>query len=458
MTPVQALSLPIILQGQDCLAQAKTGTGKTIAFLVPSIELLRRRGVTTGVNILIISPTRELAFQIGEEAKTLVKFDQGRIGVQMVVGGTPVNKDVRALQSQPCQILVGTPGRLLDLLQNYNLKAGCSKLKVLILDEADRLLEQGFRQDIERILTYLPQKTSVPRQTLLFSATIPAGVKEIASLALSKDFKFISTVNKSDVDTHQHVAQFLIQAPLANSQAATFSLLQALNAQGKSKVVVFLPTARATQLAYECFQAMRKDFLPLPSWELHSRKSQSARTKTSDAFKDAPRGVLFSSDVSARGMDFPDVAAVVQCGVPQNREQYVHRLGRTARAGKEGEGYLILAPFEEFFVNKLKGMDVQTVTLDNVLAVQPYVDDAYTRVDDLTKNQTYSAWIGYYKGWLKDMRWTSTMLVQAANAFAENIGCRGIPEIPAQTVGKMGLKGVPGLNVVKGIQKGRGGR
>ncbi|KAJ3153672.1 hypothetical protein HDU86_005171 [Geranomyces michiganensis] len=451
MSPVQAATMHDILLGNDCLAQAKTGTGKTLAFLVPSIELLRKNGFARGVNILIISPTRELAFQIGEQAKELVRFDQGQIGVQMIVGGTNMNQDKRKLRSEACHILVATPGRLLDHLQNGDLKPMCAGLKALILDEADRLLEQGFRQDIERILTYLPNKDLRPRQTLLFSATMPPGVKQIATLALNRNFKFISTISESDAATHTHVDQHVIEAPLSRSISTTFSLIAALHAAGKSKIIVFLPTARATQLYFETYSQMNSpNSSRLPCYELHSRKSQSVRTKTSERFRDATQAVLFSSDVSARGMDFPDVAAVVQTGLPQNAEQYVHRLGRTARAGKQGEGYLILMPNEKFFVRKLKGMELQELAAPHdVEATQQLVNHALAQVSPQTKQQTYAAWMGYYKGFLRDLGWTSRDLVAAANQMAFDFGCTAVPPMLAKTVGKMGLRGTPGLNVVQ---------
>ncbi|KAJ3172926.1 hypothetical protein HDU88_004380 [Geranomyces variabilis] len=449
MSPVQAATMHDILLGNDCLAQAKTGTGKTLAFLVPSIELLRKNGFARGVNILIISPTRELAYQIGQQAQELVRFDQGQIGVQMIVGGTNMNQDKRKLRGEPCHILVATPGRLLDHLQNGDLKPMCAGLKALILDEADRLLEQGFRQDIERILTYLPNKNVQPRQTLLFSATMPPGVQQIATLALNKNFKFISTISESDAGTHTHVDQHVIEAPLPRSIATTFSLIAALNAEGKSKIIVFLPTARATQLYFETYSQMEVAGR-LPCYELHSRKSQSVRTKTSERFRDAAQAVLFSSDVSARGMDFPDVAAVVQTGLPQNAEQYVHRLGRTARAGKQGEGYLILMPNEKFFLRKLKGMDLQELPApQDVEATQQLVDRALRQVSPQTKQQTYAAWMGYYKGFLRDLGWTPRDLVATANQMAADFGCAGVPPMAAKTVGKMGLRGTPGLNVVQ---------
>ncbi|KAI8912354.1 P-loop containing nucleoside triphosphate hydrolase protein [Powellomyces hirtus] len=454
MTSVQAATLTDILLGNDCLAQAKTGTGKTVAFLLPSIELLRKQGMAPGVNILIISPTRELAYQIGEQAQELVAHDHGKIGVQTIVGGTNMNADKTKMKNHPCHILVATPGRLLDHLQNGDLKDRCANLKALILDEADRLLEQGFRQDIEKALTFLPDKATVPRQTLLFSATMPAAVKQIATLALNKNYKFISTISKADAATHTHVAQHVLEAPLSHSMATTFALIHSLHAAGKSKLIVFLPTARATQLYCETFHNLMSN---LPAFEIHSRKSQSNRTKTTEAFKSAAQGVLFSSDVTARGIDIPDISAVIQTGLPMSREQYIHRLGRTARAGKQGEGYLILTPFEMFFADrKLTDMNLIRSALpnDTLIHTQTAVNNALQRVPAQTKNQAYGAWLGYYKGYLKDFKWSPRELVAAANQMARDMGCTELPPMLAKTVGKMGLKGVPGLNIVQFLPDG----
>lgn len=234
---------------------------------------------------------------------------------QHVVGGTNMNSEVKRLQNERCDFLIATPGRLLDHLQNSGLKQKLSGLRTLIFDEADRLLEQGFRQDCERIISHLPARHSTPRQTLMFSATIPQQVHQLSSLALLPSHKFISTIPPDEENTHQSVPQTTV---LPDSifdvfPAALAVLKQELATHGDAtKVMVFLPTARATGLVASLFkrvglQQMANGF---DIYEIHSRKSQSARNSAAEAFKVAKGGVLFSSDVTARGMDFRQFRAI----------------------------------------------------------------------------------------------------------------------------------------------------
>ncbi len=204
MTQVQAATLPVILEGHDVIAKAKTGTGKTMAFLIPCVEQLAKQGARLGnVSVLVLSPTRELAQQIEAEARNLLTFHQKprALRVDIVYGGTNINAERKRVVQRVPDILVATPGRLIDHLENSNLGPSLQKLQVLILDEADQLLDMGFRPAIEKIIGYLPRD----RQTLLFSATIPKGVKEVAGLALRQSHKFVDTVGKEDHDTNTQV-------------------------------------------------------------------------------------------------------------------------------------------------------------------------------------------------------------------------------------------------------------
>ncbi len=228
------------------LAQAKTGTGKTLAFLIPSVENLVKSNPQPRpgqISVLIMSPTRELAIQIEEAARTIMSATPYK--VQHVVGGTNMSAETRRLNNERCDILVATPGRLQDHMENGNLKAKFAGLRALILDEADRLLEQGFRREIEKIINMLPNRAQVPRQTLLFSATIPAQVHQVAALALLPSHKFITTISEADANTHLHVPQHLLVAqtldqlfPLA---LATIRSEIAIHGDA-TKMMAFLPT------------------------------------------------------------------------------------------------------------------------------------------------------------------------------------------------------------------------
>ncbi|CAK5275338.1 unnamed protein product [Mycena citricolor] len=466
MSDVQAATLDAGLSGIDLLVQAKTGTGKTLAFLLPSVERLAKMELAPRkISMLVLSPTRELALQIEAEAKTLIanhSFD-----VKHAIGGTNMNATGKRIMESPPRILIATPGRLIDHLENTgNFSHLFSDLRVIVYDEADRLLDQGFRRELDKIQSFLPNRSKVPRQALLFSATVSEEIKQVAKGALVANYQFLSTLRADEVNTHEHVPQQLFTTPFAQHVAATLGFLkqdQQVN-PGASKAMVFLPTARSTSFFYEALSQLPSEKLP-PLFQIHSRMSQSARIKAADQFKNAKQGVLFSSDVTARGMDFPGVSLVIQAGVPSNAEQYIHRLGRTARAGASGRGLLILDSAEEFFLrNKtISELGIKPVASspspDSPYHVSPAdlaqlsatVSRGLLQVSDDVKAQTYRAWMGYYMGSAKSLRWSKEELVQRANAFVyEGLGWSGpeLPTIERKTVGMMNLKGVPGLNIV----------
>lgn len=214
-----------------------------------------------------------------------------------------------------------------------------------VLDEADRLLDMGFKKEVDRILHAIAQQkktagTPWPTQTLLFSATVDAEIRDIASVSLKPGYKLIDTVGDED-QTHTHVPQFLACAPLEQQLPVMAGILEFQMKTPDYKIIVFFATARQCQLMAALFAAAGVSVL-----EIHSRLSQSARIRTAEAFRVGTNVVMFSSDVSARGMDYPDVSFVLQVGIT-DKSQYIHRLGRTARAGKGGSGCLLVAPFEE---------------------------------------------------------------------------------------------------------------
>ncbi|KAM0748076.1 DEAD-domain-containing protein [Meredithblackwellia eburnea MCA 4105] len=427
-TPVQEATLPVCLTGLDVLAQAKTGTGKTLAFLIPCIERLVRaepKPQPGSISVLVLSPTRELAIQIEEAARSLVSATPFK--VQHVVGGTNMSSEAKRLSTQRCDLLIATPGRLIDHLENTpGFKQKLGALKALVLDEADRLLEAGFRRELVKILEALPKRSEVPRQTLLFSATVPQQVHQIASLALLPSHKFISTVSATESTTHAHVPQYHHTTPLSLLLPTVLNLVEselALNGD-KTKIVAFLPTARMTGLVAAVWKRLNMDQkFGLEEFEIHSRKSQGQRNAASEGFRDAKKAVLWSSDVTARGMDFPNVTLVLQIGLPATVEQYIHRLGRTARAGASGSGILLLSPFEKFFLSK---KDVVTLGIKALpTSAQPSIEEvarvkeAVRTVDDETKSQAYGAALGFYKAFLKDsFRGNSAEMVATFNQWA----------------------------------------
>nr|GMD44219.1 DEAD-box ATP-dependent RNA helicase 31-like [Ipomoea batatas] len=443
MTLVQEATFPVILKGKDVLAKARTGTGKTVAFLLPSIEIVLKSPPVTRdqkrppILVLVVCPTRELASQAAAEANKLLKY-HSTIGVQVVIGGTRLALEQKRMQANPCQILVATPGRLKDHIENTaGFATRLMGVKVLVLDEADHLLDMGFRRDIERIIDAIPKQ----RQTLLFSATVPPEVRQICHVALKRDHEFINTVEEGSEETHSQVQQKYLVAPLDKQFSLLYSMLRDHIADDVSyKVLVFCTTAMVTRLV-----AGLLGELNLNVREIHSRKPQSYRTRVSDEFRKSKGLILVTSDVSARGVDYPDVTLVIQIGLPSDRQQYIHRLGRTGRKGKEGQGILVLAPWEEFFLSTIK--DLPMTKADAPLVdpeTKKKVERALSLVEMKNKEAAYQAWLGYYNS-NKTVSRDKCRLVELANEFSRSMGLDNPPAIPKLVIGKMGLRNIPGL-------------
>ncbi|XP_024987247.1 DEAD-box ATP-dependent RNA helicase 31-like isoform X2 [Cynara cardunculus var. scolymus] len=414
MTVVQEATLPVILKGKDVLAKARTGTGKTVAFLLPSIEVIVNSAAVgrdqkrPPILVLVVCPTRELASQAAMEANKLLKYHPS-VGVQVVIGGTRLGLEQKRLQANPCQILVATPGRLKDHTENTaGFATRLMGVKVLVLDEADHLLDMGFRKDIEKIIAAVPKQ----RQTLLFSATVSPEVQQMHLVApLDKQFSLVYTLLKD------HIAD-----------------------DPDYKVLVFCTTAMFTRLVADLLGELK-----LNVREIHSRKPQSYRTRVSDEFRRSKGLILVTSDVSARGVDYPDVTLVIQVGIPADKAQYIHRLGRTGRKGKEGQGILLLAPWEEFFLSTIRDLPISKAELPLVdPETKKKVEKALAHVEMKNKESAYQAWLGYYNS-NKKIGKDKFRLVELANEFSRSMGLDNPPAIPKLVLGKMGLKNVPGL-------------
>ena len=356
MTLVQEKVLAMPSFDRDCLVQAKTGTGKTIAFLLPALQtLLTTKNLSLShVSVLVMAPTRELAQQIADECDKLTSLCQPRLECHIAVGGS--NKKAllgKFLKGKPA-ILVATPGRLTDYLSEQATREKFSKLKILVLDEADRMLDQGFAPAIMKILAQIPSKAQAGWQGMCFSATMPPAINKVLHHVLKPDHVKITTLEQGGEPTVDAIPQSVIPvASIDDVLPALHTLLAHEEASGNVKAIVFCSTARQAGLLYQVFAAPgnaagRK----YAAFQMHSRMSQPARNKTVEEFKVAKGGVMFASDVVGRGMDFPDIGLVVQIGLPSDKEQYVHRVGRTGRAGKSGRAVMILIPEEMNFVQK----------------------------------------------------------------------------------------------------------
>lgn len=452
MSPVQQkvlTELPSL--SSDCLVQAKTGTGKTAAFLLPAIQNLLQgnRPAKGKVAILVICPTRELALQIAKECEGITACLPNKMECHTAFGGTARASALNKFMRGDPTILVATPGRLDDILGEEQVRDKFDQLKTVVLDEADRMLDQGFAPAVYKILKRLPPKSD-GWQGMCFSATLPEKVNDVVKCVLFPGYISLSTVDANEAPTVDRVPQFSITVPSATQIfPALLALIEAEYNQNPKdfKAIVFGTTANGVGLLYDLYKAALPQF---KLYELHSRMSQPARTRTTNDFKDASSGILFASDVVGRGMDFPNVGLVIQLGLPSSTEQYIHRVGRTARAGKDGRAVTLLFENESFFVKVNKTLPIKpypaAITAD-LIKYQQQIDRALTYVDEEAKSKAYQAFLGYNKTYLKKLRLDPQGLVQIANEYAKAMGCPEPPMIEKKTIGKMGLKGVPGLRI-----------
>lgn len=430
---------------EDLLVKAKTGTGKTIAFLVPGIEARvhqidnlvtapddegnirslsgqgqERRLVTRShVGTLVISPTRELATQIANEALKLLTW-QKENQVQLLVGGESRMGQLRnwgSIRRGRKDVVVATPGRLRDLLSEPVVRDAIATTDVLVLDEADTLLDMGFSDDLNFILEHLPKK----RQTMLFSATVSPRIEKIAHQFLDRNHSFIDCVPKNESNVHMHIPQHVTVLDSAEDQLPHLVRLIAqdqLDNKNSSKVIVFLPTTKQTMLTATLLREMSSS-LPnsLRVHEIHSRLNQNQRTRASERFRrDTGNSVLVTSDVSARGVDYPGVTRVIQVGIPSSPEQYVHRVGRTGRGGVVGgRGDLILQPFEAGFQRQLSKFPITQVPVKEFAAdlekqaaespaaariakIDEKVEGLLPSLDPQAVDDVFMSLLGYYLG------------------------------------------------------------
>ncbi len=339
-TPIQAQAIPHVLAGRDLMAMAQTGTGKTAAFTLPLLQRLLPHASTSvsparhPIRALILAPTRELAIQVEKSVETYSKHVSLRSTV--VFGGIDIKTQKPALM-KGVEILVATPGRLLDHVESKNLML--NQVQVLILDEADRMLDMGFMPDLKRILTLLPKQ----RQTLLFSATFSDDIKKLAH-----DF----LVNPVTVEAERRntAAENVKQSVLLVDQDDKFNVLAGLiRSRGLSQVLVFtrtkLTTARLARM-------LERDGIPTDA--IHGDKTQQERIKALDAFKEGKITALVATDVAARGLDIDQLPLVVNYELPSTAEDYVHRIGRTGRAGASGEAISLVDGKEERMLQEIE--------------------------------------------------------------------------------------------------------
>ncbi|NWI92762.1 DDX10 helicase, partial [Pitta sordida] len=333
VTEIQRQTIGLALQGKDVLGAAKTGSGKTLAFIVPALELLYRQQWTSadGLGVLIISPTRELAYQTFKVLRKVGKNHEFSAG--LIIGGKDLKEESERIHH--INMLICTPGRLLQHMDETSYFYA-SDMQMLILDEADRILDMGFADTMNAIIENLPKK----RQTLLFSATQTKSVKDLARLSL-KDPEYVWVHEKAKFSTPATLDQHYVVCELQQKVNMLYSFLRT---HLKKKSIVFFASCKEVQYLFRVFCKLQPG---LPVLALHGKQQQMKRMEVYTCFVRKKAAVLFATDIAARGLDFPAVNWVIQFDCPEDANTYIHRVGRTARYKEGGEALLVLLPSEE---------------------------------------------------------------------------------------------------------------
>jgi ATP-dependent RNA helicase RhlE len=365
-TPIQAQAIPAVLEGRDLLGGAQTGTGKTAAFTLPMLHRLsmsrsaQNKFGGTGIRVLVLTPTRELAAQVEESVRTYGKYLQ--LSSTVIFGGVGMNPQISKLK-KGVDILVATPGRLLDLQQQGMLDLG--QVQMLILDEADRMLDMGFIHDVKKILALVPKD----KQSLLFSATFSDEIRDLAANLLNDPLHIQVTPRNTTV---QRITQVIHPVGRAKKKA----LLAHIITENKwSQVLVFTRTKFGANSVAEFLEKNG-----ITAMALHGNKSQSARTQALAGFKSGEVRALVATDIAARGIDIDDLPHVVNYEIPNVSEDYVHRIGRTGRAGADGQAVNFVCLDEEGFMKDIEAFTKQNI---NVEIVEGFGPDAGEKAEPL---------------------------------------------------------------------------
>jgi ATP-dependent RNA helicase RhlE len=373
-TPIQTKAIPHVLQGGDLIGCAQTGTGKTGAFALPILHRLsENKSDQRGLRVLVLAPTRELASQIDESFRSYGRFLQMRSTV--IFGGVSQYHQVRALKQQP-KILIATPGRLLDLMNQGHIELG--NIEVLVLDEADRMLDMGFIHDIRKIIKRVPQQ----RQTLFFSATMPSEIRALADSILHKPAMVRVDPVGSTVKTIAQSVYFVMR----KSKPAL--LKHVLGEQRPDRTLVFTRTKHGADRVV-------KDLLRggIKAIALHGNKSQNARTAALNSFKSNKPPVLVATDIASRGIDVDGISLIVNFDIPNVPETYVHRIGRTARAGASGVAISFCDPEERGDLKSIERLTQQRIRVNDRMpnlgqeVTEPRVEAIHSEVDSPRNGQ-----------------------------------------------------------------------
>lgn len=383
-TPIQAQTIPYILEHRDVLGQAQTGTGKTCAFGIPVIDSVDKD--EDYVQTLILSPTRELAIQIAEELHNVAKYTAG-IRMVAVYGGQPIDRQIMALKRRP-QIVVGTPGRVMDHMRRKTLRL--DHLDRIVLDEADEMLNMGFKEDIDTILESVPHE----RQTVLFSATMPPAIKELTNRYQDNPIQIKIAAKELTIPL---VEQFYIELREANK---TEVLTRLLDAENVTRALVFCNTKRKVDDLTE-----RLSTRGYSVEALHGDMKQSARDRVMKAFRQGTVDILVATDVAARGIDVDDIEMVFNYDLPSDEEYYVHRIGRTGRAGKTGKAFTFVVGREIMDLKNIQRLTKATLQRATVPSVHEVRDSKIAGVlektADILNDNHLDAYVQYIETFLE---------------------------------------------------------
>ena len=382
-SPIQEKAIPLVLQGKDVLASAQTGTGKTAGFTLPILQLLSKSSVPgkRPIRSLILTPTRELAAQVHENVKEYSVFLD--ITSTVIFGGVNANPQKRAIKAG-VDILVATPGRLLDLVNQR--VVSLQQVEILVLDEADRMLDMGFIRDIKKILAVMPKR----KQSLLFSATFSREIKELASTFLNQPVMVKATPENTAVEV---IKQKVYKVDKGNKPELTIKLIK----EGDWKqVLIFTRTKHGANRLSD--KLNRKNITASP---IHGNKSQGARTKALAGFKDGSVRVLVATDIAARGLDIPLLPHVINFELPNISEDYVHRIGRTGRAGASGEAISLVCIDELDYLRGIEKLIGEKIEEEVVEGFEPVDKPSDPKKKQQINNQRRNTSRGGGNNWKK---------------------------------------------------------
>jgi ATP-dependent RNA helicase RhlE len=358
-TPIQLQAIPLVLQGHDLLGIAQTGTGKTAAFSLPILQLLHERRTpreAKSPRALILTPTRELAIQIHKSMETYGRHMKQKHVV--IFGGVAQGKQVRDI-AQGADVLVATPGRLVDLIQHRFIKL--DRVEIFVLDEADRMLDMGFIRDIKKLIPLLPKK----KHSLFFSATMPPEIQKLAEAILHEPKKIEVTPESTTVEKIQQSVMYVEKKDKMNL------LIHLLKSHKLNKVLVFVEMKHIANKVVEGLQQNR-----ITAAAIHGNKSQGARQRAIEDFSNDKARVLVATDIASRGIDIDGISHVINFELPNIPESYVHRIGRTARAGSNGDAISLVTSEEKAYLQAIERSTRQKIDVD---IDQPYHSESAAR-------------------------------------------------------------------------------